>query len=265
MQRKDLDDFVKRGQATRTPEQEQRYAELKGRRGKEMQLWHTWNEGGRQPSDLAPLLKSIDPLVRSETKKRLTGLGGSIPSSALHNELRNAAARAVQTYDPTRGSQLTSHITTNFQRITDFVAANRNERYMPREDVEHYQSFSNVKHELEEELGREPTHAELLQRLPDWSAKKVKKMQHGFGAEVYTDMGTEFESQDQKLRPRDAIQLVRHRLKPVEQQFAEMHYPEEGHSPHVKQIAKTLGVTPAKVYRIKSRVEELIAPILKGE
>lgn len=266
MRKDQLDTFIDKSAAlTRTPEQEKRYAGLRGCRGNELKLWENWHAGGRKHEDLAPLLKSVDTLIRSETKKRIKGLGGSIPAAALHNELRNAAVRAIQTYNPERGSQLSSHITTNFQRVTDFVAANRNEKYMPREDVESFGSYHNAKTELTEELGREPTSAELSLRLPGWSTKKIKKMNRGFGAEAYTDMGVDFAADNNRLHPRDAIQLVRSKLKPEEYHFADMHFPEEGVSPGIKSIAKQLGVTPAKAYRIKSRVETLIAPILKGE
>lgn len=260
----EVEAFIKRAAPLRTAEQEERYKELRGRRGKEMQLWHAWHEGGRQQEDLKPLLKSVDPLIRSETTKRLTGLGGSIPRSALHNELRNATVRALQSYDPKRGTQLSTHITTNFQRVTDFVAANRNERYMPKEDVESRQPFENAKNELHEELGREPTLAELQARL-GWATKKLKKMRRGFGAEVYTDMGVDFQDDTAKLRPHDAFQLARSKMKPQEVAFAELHFPAEGPGMSIRQIARTLGVQPAKAYRIKSRVESLIAPIVKGE
>jgi len=116
----------------------QRYGELRDRRGKELQLWHIWNDSGRQQEHLEPLLKSIDPLIKSETNKRMTGLGGAIVSSAMKNELRNAAVKSLESYDPRRGTQLTTHVVNGFMRISDFVSANRNAKYMPREDVEKY-------------------------------------------------------------------------------------------------------------------------------
>lgn len=261
----EIEKFLKAAADLRTPEQEARYQELRGRRTKEIKLWHTWDTGGRKQEDLHPLLKSLDPLVRSEATKRLSGLGGSIPRAALHNELRNAAHRAVQTYDPAKGTQLTTHVVTNFQRITDFVAANRNARYMPREDVDSFGSFHNAKTELHEELGREPTLQELQTKLPGWKPAKIKKMRRGFGAEVYTDMGTEFEDEAAKLRPRDAFMLVKSRLNPLEQQFGELMFPEDGRGKSITMISSQLGISKDKAYRLKARVETQLQKVLKNE
>lgn len=252
------------GKDPRTPEQEAKYQEFRGRRTKELELWHTWHHGGRQEEHLQPLLKSLDPLVRSEANRRLPGLGGSIPRAALHNELRNAAQRAVQTYDPAKGTQLTTHVMTNFQRITDFVAANRNARYMPREDVDKKQQFDGAKLELTQELGREPTHQELATKLP-WGVAKIKKMSKGFGSEVYTDMGTDFESDAAKLTPRDAYQLMRSRMDPLEQRFAELQFPEEGQGHSIQAIAKQLNISKDRAYRLKAKVERKLQGVLKNE
>lgn len=258
-----VDEFLKRAEAF-TEEQGAKYKEYRGRRGKELEHWHTWNDGGRKPTDLAPLLKSIDPLIKSETTKRLGGLGGSIPRGALHNELRNAAIRAIHSFDPGK-AQLSTHITNGFRATSDFIAANRNERYMPREHVDTYQQFQNAKNELEEELGREPTHKELLPKLPGWTLPKVQKMSKGFGAEIYSDMGTEFDGAVSALRPRDALVLIKGKLTPLEHSFANLQFPEEGPGDSVKQIAKKLGISADKAYRIKAKVENHLAGILKKE
>jgi DNA-directed RNA polymerase specialized sigma subunit len=262
---KKIDDFLEKAASLRTPEQEARYQELKGRRTKELKLWHDWHQGGRKEEDLQPLLKSLDPLVRSEATKRLSGLGGSIPRAALHNALRNAAQKAVTTYDPQKGTQLTTHVVTNFQRVTDFVAANRNAKYMPKEHVDTYEQFRGAKTELHEELGREPTHHELMTKLPGWGLPKIKKMSKGFGPEVYTDMGTDFEDQAAKLHPRDAYMLVKSKMPEMERQFAELHFPEEGPGHNVQNIAKQLGISKDKAYRLKAKVERRLQGVLKNE
>jgi DNA-directed RNA polymerase specialized sigma subunit len=243
---------------------EERKSELRGRRSKELELWHQWNNNGRKSEDLHPLLKSLDPFVKKETNTRLQGLGGSIPQAALHNELRNTMVKAIQSYDPAKGTQLTTHVKTNFMRITDTVAKYRNERYMPRADVEHYQVFQNARNELEEELGREPTHQELQTKLP-WTLKKIKKMTTGFGKEVYTDMGDEFESPHARMGARDAHQFIASQLSDEENAFAELHFPAEGGKPlGINAIAKQLKISPNRAYRIKAKIETKIKPILRG-
>lgn len=247
----------------------QRYGELRGRRGQELQLWYDWHQNGRKQEHLEPLLRSLDPLIRAETTKRMQGLGGSIASSALKNQLRNATVRALETYDPKKGTQLTTHVINNFMRVTDFVAANRNPKYMPREDVERFGAFQNAKIEFQELHGREPTHTELANQL-GWSQRQIKKMHKGFGSEAFTDMGTELEHDIQHEDPiqqvRSALHLMRSTMTPEQQQFADLHYPEEGaQQKSVSAIAKAMKIPEHKAYRIKKKVEATLAPIIKRQ
>lgn len=265
-----LEKFVKDAASSpaKVERAQQRYGELRGRRGQELQLWSQWNESGRQPEKLEPLLKSIDPLIRSEAQKRMQGLGGSISAPALKMELRNAAARALETYNPARGTQLTTHVVNNFMRVTDFIAANRNSKYMPREDVERYGAYQNAVNEFKEEHGRDPGIPELQQRL-GWNARKIKKMQRGFGSEVFSDMGTELEHDIQHEDPlqqvRSAYLLMKSQLTPQQQRFAEMHYPEEGSQQmSIRDIARNLGIPEHQAYRIKKHVEAKLSPVIKG-
>jgi DNA-directed RNA polymerase specialized sigma subunit len=248
----------------------QRYEEARGRRTKEIQLWHSWNESGKKQEHLEPLLKSLEPLIRSEATKRMQGLGGSISKPALQNELRNATMRALETYNPNKGTQLTTHVVNNFMRITDFIAANRNPKYMPREDVERFGAFQNAKTEFSEVHGRDPTHHELQTLLPTWKPQQIKKMQRGFGSEAFTDMGTDLEhdvqGEDPMQRVRGALILMKSQLTPEQQAFAEMHYPAEGErQKSVAAIARAMKIPEHKAYRIKKKVEAKLAPIIKGQ
>lgn len=245
-----------------------KYKELRGRRAKELELWKTWNDGGRKATHLEPLLKSIDPIITNETRKRFQGLGGSIPQAALKNQLRNHAVSALESYNPSRGTQLTTHIMNNFKRVTDFVAANRNPKYMPRTDVERYGTFHNARVEFSEEHGRDPTPEEMQGLLPNWSVKTIKKFQKGFGSEAYTEVsGTlEHDVGSTGPTPRAAFMLMRSTLTPDEEQFADMHYPAPGEpQKSVSAIAKALKLPAHRVYRIKANVEKKLGKVLKNE
>jgi DNA-directed RNA polymerase specialized sigma subunit len=241
-----------------------KYDEYRARRGPEQKLWETWHTSGRKEEHLVPLLKSIEPLIKSEARNRMAGLGGSIPGGALRAQLQSAAVQGIHSYDPSLGVPLSSHIYGNFRRVNDFVAANRNAKYMPREHVDTYQQLKNVQEELKTEIGREPTPLELQERL-GWGAKKVKRMLRGFGSEVYSDMGTDLDDPESRMNVHGAFQLVRSKLKPDEVRFGELQFPVEGTPPSIKQIAKTLGVSQHRAYRLKSRVETHLAKVLKNE
>jgi DNA-directed RNA polymerase specialized sigma subunit len=259
-----VDTFIKEA-ADLNPAAQRRYAELRGRRTKELELWHHWNDNGRKPEHMEPLLKSIKPLIKSEATKRMQGLGGSMPKAALEGELQNAAVKAINSYKPDKGTQLSTHVTGNFMRITDSVNEARNLRYMPRDDSERYGTFHNARTELHEELGRQPTTEELATKLPGWTPKRIKKMERGFGAEVFTDMGTEFDGDAASLSPHDAFQLMKSQMTPEQQRFGELHFDPNGKKPSITVIAKRLNVSTHRAYRIKAEVEKRVGGVLKGE
>ncbi len=252
-------------------QRQRRYGQLRGRRPAEVKMWEQWDANGRKPDDpiAAELLKSLDPMIEREAKRRMKGLGGSMPHSAVKGELRRGTMRALETFDPTKGTQLHTHITGNFMRVTDFIAANRNPKYMPRRDVEKFQTFNNAKESFKQEFGRDPTVAEMKQLLPAWSIGTLKKLDTGFGQEAFTHMGTGTMEHDPGVQPdqyRSAFLLMKSTMQPDEQRFADMHYPRAGkRQMSVKQIARTMGIPEHKAYRIKERVEKKLAPVVKAQ
>lgn len=250
----------------------QRYAELKGRRDKELELFHAWHESGRKTEDLGPLLTSIRPMIQSEAKKRMAGLGGSIPRSALEAALTTAATKAIHSYDPARLGQtgapvkLTTHIHNNFQRVTDFVGANRNARYLTRGKLDRAGELTAAQKDFEQREGRPPTFTELHTELPKWNKKELRTLVNAMAPEVHTGLSEFTEDATASVdQYRAAVHLVYGKLSPLEQQFANLHYPEAGETPlSVKQIAKKMGVPEHKVYRIRSRVDKHLEPLVKG-
>ena len=263
---KKVDDFIKAASDDLKKEMaKKRYEEFRGRRGKELQLWHEWDQNGRKHEDLKPLIKSVEPLINAETRKRMQGLGGSIPQTALKNELRNSAVKAFSSYKPEK-AQLSTHLITNFQRTTDFIAAGRNVLYMPRPDVEQHQRFMSAKDQFMEEHGREPQAHELQPLLPGMGPKRIKRMIKGFGPEAYTEMGTDFDEGAAKPDVRDAFLMARPDMNEKQRAFGELHYPPSGTAQMpINAIAKQLKMPQHRVYQIKTEVEKRLEKLLKKE
>lgn len=265
-----IDDFIKQAAALTHNEvrAQQKYNESRGRRKSEVELWHHWNDNGRQPEHLEPLMKSMEPMIRSEAKKRLPGLGGTMPAPALRQELRNSAAKAVETYNPDRGAQLSTHVYNNFMRVTDVVSLMRNPKYNPRDLSDRYGAYDNAVKEFHNENGRSPTVPELQEKL-QWSPKTIRRMQKGFGEERFTDMGDAVDHEqhrDQAQTVRHAAMLMRSTMTPQQQQFVDLHYPAPGQSQmSVAAIARHLKLPEHRVYRIKKTVESKLSPLVKSQ
>ena len=271
----DAEELVKEGASYRQERSAAQYKELRGRRGQELELWHHWDAQGRKPEHLEPILESMRPIIQREATKRLSGLGGSIPRAALEGSLRLATVRALETYDPTRIAestgkpvQLTTHVFNNFQRITEFVGKHRNERKIPKAKVDRYAELKNAKNAFNNEFGRDPNTNELHSMLPRWKRKEIEELERSFAPTVFTNMGTELENDVGSASSQHwgAVQLMRSRFNDEEKRFAELHYPPTGRrAMTVEQIARAMNIPVHKAYRLRSRVDSQIAPLVKGE
>jgi hypothetical protein len=241
-------------------------ANIKERRQKEVDLWHTWNTNGRTPEHLEPLLRSIEPLIVREVDKRLTGTAGNISSTAMKQNLRNSAVKSLKSFDPDRGAQLSTHIVNGFRRSSDFVAANRNIRSISRTESDQYKRFSNAVTDLQAHLEREPTAEEIRDDL-GWkgrnSLKRVRNMQKAFASELHTGIDGVDITADNALAPHTAFSVVRSGLTPEQQEFGDHYFVENPQK--IEAVAKSLGVSVHKARRIRAEIENRIKPILRNQ
>lgn len=269
-----VDDFLKKASPLQKKAAEQRFGDLRGRRKTELDLWEKWNTTGRTHADLEPLLQSLDPVIEREATKRLRGLGGSMPKSALKQELRTSVLRALETYDPNRGASLFTHINNGFRATSDVIAGMRNPKYTPRKVTELYQTHDNVRNELANELGRQPTLVEIQQRMPlDARGRRVKvddlrRLRSATAPEMFSDLGPELSGGNDRrdIGVHAAFDLLKPKMSEPERQFFSLHYPdldEEKEPASIKQIAKLMKLPEHSVYRIKQRVEKQLGVIIK--
>lgn len=262
-----VDDFLDKARQF-SPESQRKYDELKGRRGKELDLWHKWDQSGRKPGGVTPILKSLEPVIKRQATVEMQGLGGSIPRATVENELLNHTLKAIQTFNPNLGVSLTTHARNKMRAFSDTRNAYRNEKRMPSADVKRWDAWRNVTGELQSELGRQPTPHEIRERAPEWSAKTIERMQRGFGRELYTDMGDGLGISDEhpQISFREAFMQQRPRLNPEQQRFGQLFFPPPGEAqPNIKNVAKALGVSEDRAYKIKSQVEDVIGPMVRKQ
>lgn len=238
---------------------------IRVRRQQELELWNQWNQNGRQPEHLEPLLHSIEPLINKELDKRLTGTAGNISPVALKQNLRNAAVKSLQNYDPEK-AQLSTHITNGFRRSTDFIASQRNIKSISRTESDQYKRYQNTVDDLTNQMGREPTPEELQQEL-GWSGKRglkrVQNMQKAFGAELHTGFeGVDLEA-DNSLKPHTAFSVVRSGLPAEHQRFGDAYFTEDPQ--RIEHVAKELGISVHKARRMRATIESKIKPILRNQ
>lgn len=251
-----------------------KYDQYKARRGDELEMWKKWKEGGQQAADLDPLLKSLDPLITKEARKRHAGAGGRIPFAAIKSEVLQSAVKSLKNFDPNR-SKLTTHVTTGFQRVSDFVEKHRNTVYAPRSVTRQYAAFQNAKNEFMDEFGREPTDQELAQRMYGGSPtprvatrqlKDIAAMQKSFAPEVFSEIGggLKHDTGVESDALRSSYLLMKSRMTEEQRRFGDLHFPAPGQKqPTIREIARRLGITEQRAYQVKAQVEKMLAPTLR--
>lgn len=123
-------------------------------KAKEIELWHTWNNGGRKPTDFKPLLKSFNPMIQKRVnifKNRV-----EIPTSAIEAEHKKHFLKAMQTWDPSKGGALNTWVDWNLRKGVRYVDSNKNFARIPENISQHIGSYKAVKSDLAEKLGHEP-------------------------------------------------------------------------------------------------------------
>lgn len=143
------------------------------RKHNELQMWEHWMNNGQQPEHLAPLLKAYEPVLAQKARQWKPRM---VPEPAFHAELQTHAIKAFQSYDPTRGAALNTHVIGRLKKALRYGNLHANMGYLPEGQSAFIGPITKAKEILQEELGREPTAHEIhaqLQQDPDQDYRKL--------------------------------------------------------------------------------------------
>lgn len=146
-------------------------------KNKDTELWLEWKRTGSKES-LGKLMSQVSPLVYSEVQRA----SGSLPVSALSAEAKKWAYKAIQTYDPSRGAALSTHITNYLPKVRRLNYKFQNAARLPENMQLQYHEYSKAVSDLAEELNRDPSEDEIAKRL-GWSKPQVVR----FSSRLYSD------------------------------------------------------------------------------
>jgi len=232
--------------------------ELKTVQRRELDLWHTWNTGGRKPEHLKPLVESYKPLLQREANKFRSA---EIPTSSLHAELRKQFVNAVKTYDPSKGTQLNTWVQHHIRKGSRFIKTYQNLGKISEGQISKIRVFKAAKEHLFDVHGHEPDTKTLADHLK-WPHKKVVQLQtelsrHDKSVSNYQYDPAEF------LNPKEleAVHLLQFdtRLSGEERTVYEYTFGTNG-KPRLQpgQIATRAGIHPSKVSRIRTKLKKYL-------
>ena len=149
------------------------WQKLNPRQKRELGMWETWNNGGKKPDDLKPLLTSLKPLINKEASK--WSRSHDVPAAAIKGEFLRHAVDALVNYDPSL-AKMNTHLKHRMRKAQRFVTTYQNPARIPERRTYRITEFTTARDELDEEFGRPPSSQELADHM-GWSIAEASRMQ----------------------------------------------------------------------------------------
>ena len=220
--------------------------------------YEAW-QADQTPAGNAAFLKAVDPIVQKGIKM----YGNDSPLAASQGRL--AALEAARKYDPKR-SRLQSHLLTQMQSLRRTARKQQEVMRVPERVLLENQRLRNYSQELEDTLGREPTDAELSDKLGISIPRLTKIRQYQPGMSTgQADAIDPMQGGIASRRPgnNDAenmwLQVVYQDLNPVDKKILEYSLGMHGHKKLSNQeIAKKLNRSSAAISQRKVKIQQIL-------
>lgn len=224
-------------------------------------LWQEWR-GNETPESSLRLLDAFRPMIRQEVGRQ----SGTLPTSFLDVEAKRLAFDAFDSFDPKRGTRLSTHVGNRLKGLARVNYTYQNALRMPEDRQRKFNVFMTAKRKLEESLGREPSIAELSRELV-WSDKEVGMMEKAVHRETpeHSDVavGTPAHYISGAGRDTAVVDYIYHDLGPEEKIIFEA---VTGYSNHpilsIKELAASLRMSESQIRRRRDKLVKKIKGLL---
>jgi len=227
-------------------------ADLQKKRQQELEYLNNWRNNGKRPEDLAPLLQSYTPVIEQKIRQ---WKAPAVNEAAFRAELQKHLINAFETYDPSRGAQLSTHVENRLQKAKRFNTKFQNMAYIPEGQAVHIGKIQKAHDELLDELGRPPTHEEIADHIgmsPKQVARIIKSQRKDIPASAFENDPYEYELQ----RDEEVLSLLPYNLTSDELAVFNHIYGRDGY-PQItstNELAKRLGKSPSQISRIRTSI-----------
>ncbi len=145
---------------------------------RDQELYETWKATGDKKV-LGDLMNQLSPLIYSEVKRA----SGKLPTTALSAEAKKWAFKAIQTYDPSKGASISTHVVSYLPKVRRMNYKFQNMVRLPENLQLRYHDYNQALTQLSDKLNRDPTDEELARQL-NWSKAAVVKYKGGLYADL---------------------------------------------------------------------------------
>lgn len=212
----------------------------------------------RAPADASTLYKYLSPTINSAISSYASG----------SNNLRVAAYRlafdAINTFDPSRGVDVKTHVFNNLKRLNRIHADRSNIVHIPEGLTKDYNIIAKAISNFNDEHNRDPNDDELSD-ITKLSKKRIDKiMSRGStisGSEAVTDTGADRVS-DRGISDDTFIDYLYSSCDPIDKKIIEMTSGRRGSKIYKSSdVARRLNITPAAVSLRMSNLRNKMAEL----
>ena len=244
----DVDAFLVKIGAKKETSQERQQADIKA--------WEEWNASDRDPALVTPLFKRFQGFIESEARKMSNV---EMPKNAIRSEFNNMFMTAIKTYKPDKGAALGTWIGNQLRGAGRYVRTYQNPGRIVEARHRHITDFQVARRDLEEQYGRPASGLELADKL-SIPVKEVERLSRELSRKSLPMSGFEGEMFSRTpSKEAESLRMMMHELHGEEQVVMEHLLGANGKERlDPIAIAGKMGVSPAKVYRIKKRLVEKV-------
>ena len=232
----------------------------------DMSAYNTW-KAKPTTKNMGTLMKRFNPMIGQRVS---VWKSPGVNEAAFRADLKKNAINAFETFDPTRGAQLRTHVGNRLKRSQRFNARYQNLAYIPEEKAALITPIGKATEILQGDLGKQPTNRQIatyLSRNEHMLPKRVRGKMNAVLVKTVQDYqikdipGSGFESDPVPKAisiERETLELLRPALGTEDEKTVfDFMYGKHG-KPQVTstgQIATRMGKSPSQVSRLKKRIE----------
>lgn len=232
------------------------------RKQKELELWKAWKDSSHDPEHLDPLLLSLKPLMTQHVNR----YAGNVPISrpALEGEVTRLTVKALKSYQPDRGAQLSTFVTGQLKGINRFVTQHQNVSRITEDRSQKIGRYQRATSALSESLGRPPTAQETADEMKV-SVRMVNRLAQEMRPDLLASGAEHDPFLNEEPRSREVLRLMYpYAFSLDEQKVFEFLLGLNGKEKELKtgKIARSLGWSDSKVSQIRASIATKVKPYL---
>ncbi len=181
---------------------------------KDVALWREWKRNPTK-TNLQRLLDQLNPVIQ----RAVNQWSGSLARSALELEAKTLACEAFETYRPTGGASLATHVTNRLKKLSRLSYTHQNLARIPEYQTLKFHTYTTAQAQLQDQLGRDPTNVELADQL-GWSKLAVSAFQKNLRQE-FVESGDTPPIFDDSSGDSGLVDYIYYDLAPIQQQIFE--------------------------------------------